>query len=366
MNGNPPAMTPEMCSALLAGSYAKWQSRYHRYPIAAPPAAQGLLPMSLARTRKVLQRTDGNAGAWKHTSWCVDRMLRACDHDEHRTLFPDDEVHSYCAGHGRAKKKSTETSLTDRTSWVDTDIDFDPASSTTTVTAWSAFTEVAEDTARDFFDLAKPANWQAGSGIFKQSVPGTWHAPTGSFLRANEDLGLNYQIFEQAEWNWSPEMSGGFVNILEITEYERKRYAEEFLGFDSKVLKKLFDDDPRIEAAMQPFTQALIEQHVDEPAFAIRYDYDLYRSLRSRNLGGWRSGGLTKDDGTYQAAWYPAKARDGGLLCIEIKKDLLFSRQVDVFEDYSSLLNLMAPALGSLLLEQLAHDGILPFLRGRH
>src|SRR6187399_3245626 len=284
MNRNPPEMTPEMCAALLAGSYAKWQSRHHPYPISAPAAAQDVVPMSLDRTRRVMQRVDGDTAGWKHTSWCVDRMLRACKHKERPKLF-DEEVHKYCDGYGRAKNETDQVSLEVGTSWVDTDIEFEARSSKTTVTAWSAFTEVARDKARDFFELAQPVNWQTGSGIFKQSAPGKWHPPTGSFSQATGRLGLNYQIFEQAEWNWSPEMAGGFVNILEITEspHDPERFVKfelpdgSFVNFGTHVLNKLFDDDLAIQKAMGPFTQELRARHAKAPELFTEYKYDLHR-----------------------------------------------------------------------------------------
>jgi hypothetical protein len=110
----------------------------------------------------------------------------------------------------------------------------------------------------------------------------------------------------------------------------------------------------------------------------IKYSYELHRCLQSRFIGSWKAGGLIYDDGLYRAAWFPPKDpvaesrrgvefredRDGppGLLCINVTKKLLFSRQADVYEDYSKLLNVLAPALASLLMEQLAHDGVLTFL----
>ena len=100
-----------------------------------------------------------------------------------------------------------------------------------------------------------------------------------------------------------------------------------------------------------------------EPAavHVVKYNYALHRSLRSHFLSSWVNGGLIVDDGTYEAAWYPKK-NGLGMLCIRVDKQIGFTRSADVIEDYSKFLNLLAPALASMLVEELVYYSVLNFL----
>lgn len=355
----PPPMTPGMRAALMAGSLAKWQKRHNPYPIVVPEGVQGVLPMSLRRAHGVVEseRLRGDGG--RFGCWCLDRMLRSCDHPEHATVFSDKAVHEEHAGYGQRRISALQAGKPQ--SWVDTDVDFDGTTYATTIKVWSAFTDVPRQKGEGFIKLAEPPNWQTHSGLFKKSIPGTWD-PARSEFTPGQANGSEYYLYEQAEWEWTPEVSGGLVNILKITNEDRNG---PFTDVAKDVLEHLISEAKSKERKV--IEETLKKYYATSATYKTRYKYNLHRSIQSRLVSAWQPGGLAKDDGEYAAAWFPSqsngKSDDRGLLCIRITKELLFSRQADVFADYSKLLNLLAPALGSLLMEQLAHDGVLWFLK---
>ena len=368
MNGNT-ERTPAMRSALLAASFARWQEMEHKYPVVAPPAAQRALPLSLGRARSTLKSAWSAGDIGRETCLCVEHMLRRCEHPEHQMLF---DAHSVSDRSGEwvslAQQSAERFALQSKDTldprvgpWVDTDIEFDSRTYATTVTVYSAFTQVDAEAAREFIRVAEPANWQSRSDFFKQSEPGTWNPAAGIFVPGpRPGPNDNYQILERAEWEWSPEVTGGVINILDITKYNPSDDDWQKLALD--VLSNLAEEnnDPKIKetyAAVQSGAYSLWG------ASKINYKYGLFRCLQSRFLASWESGGLTEDDGIYHAIWLPSQTEPTGLLCIKITKTLLFSRQADAIEDYSKLLNLLAPSLVSLLMEELAFNGVDKFLK---
>ncbi len=67
-------------------------------------------------------------------------------------------------------------------------------------------------------------------------------------------------------------------------------------------------------------------------------------------------GGLDVDEGTYSAVWVD------GELSVRAVKSIRYSERADVFPGFSALLNLLAPAVTSMLIKQLSHDSILNFV----
>lgn len=347
------ARQAERRAALLAASFARWQKRHHSYPVTAPVSAQGMLPMSLGRTRRVLEsaRQDGEHG--ERTARCVARMLRACEHDKLGEVVPTPLLQ--LGGHRLTYDELANSPGPD--SWSDTAIHFQPGSLITTVKAYSVFNGVSSERAAAFMQQAEPPNWSDRSEFFKQSVPGRWDAAADEFIAGT--AGDKYHLLEEAEWNWSPEFTGGAYNVLEIEKSPLA--APRTMAVDT--LSKLTVDGSS-DAVKQEWTRILGDHFNDPPrGMLIQFKYGLFRSLRIRLLAAWLSGGLSKDDGTFTAAWFPRQGdHTHGVLCIAADKMLCFSRQADAVEDYSRLLNLMAPALSSLLMDQLIHDGIVDFL----
>ncbi len=98
-----------------------------------------------------------------------------------------------------------------------------------------------------------------------------------------------------------------------------------------------------------------------EPAISINYSYSLVRCQQSKFVSNWELGGLDVDEGHYAAVW----DRGSRSLFIEAQKRIRYSTQADVFQGFSSILNLLAPAVTSMLMKHLAYEGVLQYLESK-
>ena len=73
-------------------------------------------------------------------------------------------------------------------------------------------------------------------------------------------------------------------------------------------------------------------------------------------------GGLDVDDGTYIGVWVPM-SKDGGNLFVEATKAIRYSLQADIFAGFSQILNMLTPTVESTIMNQLAYEGTLRFLK---
>lgn len=411
--------TPEMRSALLAGSYARWLAKHNPYPVVAPPFARSVLPIPLSRARDILKTAWHQGETGKHTCRCVESVLRSCRHPDRARVFDGDLDAIKQSGRfplGMSDEGVSDEGVSDEEaptpiSWFDTDIQFDRDSSVTTVEVCSLFDDVPEPKGEEFILFAEPTLWSERVEFFQASTPGRWGGEAEAFEvdewwsqeleRINpQKLPLTveqarylvpawrryaapeYFIFEHAQWQWSPEEAGDVMNELKIDGFAQEGKTSTLLprvyATLGRAAQNALDDlaeearrkrEPRHElewaelSDSQSALEGLAPAITDEPAavHVVKYNYALHRSLRSHFLSSWVNGGLIVDDGTYEAAWYPKK-NGLGMLCIRVDKQIGFTRSADVIEDYSKFLNLLAPALASMLVEELVYYSVLNFL----
>ena len=73
---------------------------------------------------------------------------------------------------------------------------------------------------------------------------------------------------------------------------------------------------------------------------------------------------MDTDEGTYRAVWAP-KNKERGTLILEARKIIHYSPDADVFPGMSTLLNLLAPAVTSMLMNHLTFDGPRSYFTAR-
>ncbi|HET7542220.1 MAG TPA: hypothetical protein VFK05_20270 [Polyangiaceae bacterium] len=175
---------------------------------------------------------------------------------------------------------------------------------------------------------AHPVRWaEAAPSFFKRSEPGTWDPAKQKFeplvgvprLQALEGDLPQFQLLEFVEWDLQPLSKGGGLNVLEISEFK------------------------------QTDTE-------------LAYRYRLIHCIQTKFLASWEPGGLDVDEGHYHAKWTRSA---GGTLRIEAEKRLRYAREDEVMPGFSRMLNLLNPAMTSLLMSELAFYGVRDYLVGR-
>jgi hypothetical protein len=232
---------------------------------------------------------------------------------------------------------------------MEPDIAFDAETSITTISVWSRFEDVSESEAETIVELSRPHNWaQAVPAFFVASDPVTFDVKSGKFepvvrVPAYVSGNRHYQLREYVEWAWTPSTHGGIVNILDIHELAPKE----------ALLDELCD---RVQQETK--TAPVLRSGTPSLRHTVNYTYALHRCLQSKFVSNWEPGGLDVDQGHFTATWDDVSRT----LFIEAVKEIRYSRQADVVPGFSSLLNLLAPAVTSMLMKHLAYEGVVHFL----
>jgi hypothetical protein len=341
---------PYLRSASLSSAFERWQRRYHPYPIPVPQDLRRSVPVPIPLER-LTPRLEQTASDPAH-----DYMCECCEDTLKKLGHPQTE-HFAHARSASAQERRNATTLVH--SDHDVDIDFAIDTSITTVGIWSFFVGVTEPQAHALVAMADPPRWhEAVPAFFEGSDPGTLNEATGRFVLdpavARATAPSKYQLREYVEWNWSPQVEGGMVNVLEIERPSRQRTSA----------SALVDDVLLRTNADEPYRTALAAKaHGNAPELLDEYDYRLVRSVQSKFVSSWETGGIDVDEGTYAAAWMaPTTKRRDGALFVYSRKSLRYSQRADVIPGFKTMLNLLAPAVTSMLMTHLGYSGIVDFL----
>jgi hypothetical protein len=339
---------PTLKAALLASSIAS--PRWRR---AAPPELAVLgdaVATAPANVPALVQRQRGKPG-YEYVAGCCHRELDRSRHERSVTTL-DAPAEGLAAADAAARvlrvtevPSSGERSVRRLEHTMEPDIAFDADTSITTISVWSRFEDVSENEAKKIVELSRPQNWaQAVPAFFVASEPVTLDVKSGKFVSADIVGKRHYQLREYVEWAWTPSTQGGIVNILDI---------------DERVLEK-----SELEAVCDRVgreTRTPLLQRNGAPSshpHTVNYTYALHRCLQSKFVSNWEAGGLDVDQGHFTATWDDVSKT----LFIEAVKEIRYSRQADVLPGFSSLLNLLAPAVTSMLMKHLAYQGVVHFL----
>lgn len=341
---------PYLRSASFSSAFERWQRKYHPYPLPVPDELRRALPVPLPVERltpKLEQTSRDPAHGY---------MCECCAHTLKKVGHPQAEHFAHAkSAHAHEHPQSTPLVHSDH----EVDIAFDIDTSITTVSIWSFFVGVTRPQADAIVEMADPPNWhEAVPAFFERSDPGKLDEATGKFVSnpaaAQTPKSHRYQLLEYVEWHWSPQVEGGMVNVLEIERPSRKPLTAVALVED--VLRQTHADEP-YASLLAPKSDGNAPELLDQ------YDYRLVRSVQSMFVSSWQTGGIDVDEGSYACAWLPptSKRRDGALF-VYSKKALRYSQRADVLPGFKTLLNLLAPAVTSMLMTHLGYSGIVDFL----
>ncbi|MEI9949997.1 MAG: hypothetical protein WDO74_13710 [Pseudomonadota bacterium] len=351
---------------MLSASYERWRRNHHPYPLHLPDQLQQLLPLSMQQVTPLVVRASDNRRALSSVCRGIDSDLKGCRSPE-LDRFRANVMQAY---QNDGYFTDSETALMPSDSLIDereaiqshTDIDFDPDTSVTTVTASSYFPEVSTADATRVIAAADPPRWkEVVPRFFLASDPGIWNPELATFEEYNppKDTSVgSYHLQERVEWNWSPQLIGGTINILEIVNKDAAATARDpdATAQNANASSELIDDVKKRVPSLQDHLLTSYASSAPAPTFR-HYDYRLIRCVQSKFLSSWQRGGLDVDEGYYKAAWVPQQA-DVGTLVIQARKAVHYSRRADVVPGLASMLNLMAPAITSLLMRNLGYRGV--------
>lgn len=340
---------PYLRSASLSSAFEHWQRKYHQHPIWVPDELRRRVPVPtpLEHLTPKLEQT-ANDPAHVYMCECCKHALEKVNHPQVGHFERAKIAHP----HAHERPNAPRLEHSDH----EVDIDFDIDTSITTVSIWSFFVGVTKEQARTLVAMADPPQWRrAVPAFFEGSEPGLLNEATGKFQRDRRAAELRkYQLEEYVEWHWSPQVEGGMVNVLEIERPSRVPTSASDLVRDVLVRTD----------AKQPFRSDLGRAAADTaPELLDEYDYRLVRSVQSKFVSTWETGGIDVDQGSYAAAWLaPAPQRRNGALFVYSRKALRYSQRADVIPGMKTMLNLLAPAVVSMLMTHLGYSGIVDFL----
>lgn len=417
-------------SAMLAGSFERWQRQHLRFPLVVPDAFAPVIPVSVDRAKSIV-RAAPPSSARTFAGRCIQHDLMKCNHPAYQ-----DFEGVLKAGNVSVRRRSVRDArpaalpadaralapvpldlaeLDDENVDSEAEIKFDPETLVTKVIVRSYFDDLTRAMAQHIVDAADPPNWQrSAQEFFKTTLPGAWRVASSKFSphpdfvlkdgvdpavfderRESARLALlgdsTYQLWEHVDWDLSPQMSGGVINILEIENREQ----DDPKTFATDVLERIVDhtDENRRDEARRkanrvrakhskllgpakpgagalPDAGARTARPKAAPAAGApaktpsrHFGYRLIRCKQSKILSAWEYGGLDLDDGHYQALWAANDGGGVGTLFIEAAKSIHYSRRADVIPGTANLLNLLAPSVTTMLMTQLAFSRIVAHLK---
>jgi len=85
--------------------------------------------------------------------------------------------------------------------------------------------------------------------------------------------------------------------------------------------------------------------------------------VQSMFVSSWETGGIDVDEGSYAAAFLAkVPERHPGALFVYSRKALRYSQRAEIVPGFKTLLNLLAPAVTSMLMTHLGYSGIVDYL----
>lgn len=234
-----------------------------------------------------------------------------------------------------------------------TDIDFnDEFVTKISVNSW--IQNVTATEADACVEMSYPPNWSKAIGTFyQQSQPVSWSAKAGGYV-ANDSVATRngeYDLLEYVTWDWSLQNDGGIANILRIKEQTPDGKGVE------KLVKKICDaadEESPGESARVPRPSAAGYAKT----LAITYTYQLVRCIQAKFASIWESGGLDVDQGSFTVAWVD----ETKTLYVSGDKALRYSHEADIVPGFANMLNMLAPAVTSMLMKQLAYHAFVTYL----
>jgi hypothetical protein len=160
-----------------------------------------------------------------------------------------------------------------------------------------------------------------------------------------------YDLLEYVTWDWSLQNDGGIANILHITERTPKEKGVEELV---DRIRKAADKESPGESARVPLPSPAAYAKTR----AITYKYKLVRCIQAKFASIWESGGLDVDEGSFTVAW----VEENKTLYVSGDKALRYSHEADIVPGFANMLNMLAPAVTSMLMKQLAYLAFVTYL----
>jgi len=345
---------PVVQSAALSGSYAHWVKNFHDYPIYVPHQLEGVLPLSIPKITPLLKSVPRNkrTPAFNSIRNGVERQLDDCQHP-HSKRF-------------RAACRRERGWSHRHRGVTHTDIRF--RAMTTKVTVQSVFRDVPRSDADWIAAFADPPNWDHAAPTFFRRTARVKYVrgaeeyelinepASGNGLKTRASNGpLKYRLQERVEWAWSPTLSGGMINLLDIQKESLDDSEDKAKDFVKGVLKALPKSHREKVGELELS---------EEPEALAAYRYSLHDCIQSKFVASWHPGGLDVDEGCYRAVWSREKGSRGTLV-LKAVKSIRYSKEAELFPGLSTLLNLLAPAVTSMLMNHLAFDGPCSFFDAR-
>jgi hypothetical protein len=240
-----------------------------------------------------------------------------------------------------------------------THIAFDQQSDITTVGVCSIVYGVTKREAEELICRAKPLNWSDSPGAFFKSIK-AGRLVGEDFDEDNSVLAnKSYQIQEEVEWNWGPQLesTGSMINVLEIDDLTEKGLLKDQKAASDHAHDVFRVTDPNKILSDYPFDDFASVPKID-------YTYRLVRCVLSKFLSSWVPGGLDVDDGRYVAVWCPDRTGEHGAFLTTVQKQIHYSlaAEREAYPQFSQILNLLAPAVITMLLKELAFNSTVTFI----
>ena len=154
--------------------------------------------------------------------------------------------------------------------------------------------------------------------------------PPDDELKPHEKLPPSFFLRETVAWQLNRDFTGASDIMLKISEYEEKDGSE------------------------------------DGGVVSLKFDYRLRQCIETQLFVARSPGGIGVDDGGTRILWVPDdQGSANGLLYIYASKKLRFEATREILPQQALLLNMLAPATLSILMQRLAFDGPLDLVSKR-
>lgn len=343
--------SPVLRATLLSSSFDGWRRNQYKATYYIPAVTRFAPPLSIRRI------TPKFASAHKEKGYDYVQHLVCHEMDkyEHSRL---DAFRNATARPAKFQLVQSKAQLLDASDGeYDVNIRFDADSDITTVTIYSIIFGVSPEEGEQLVRRAEPVNWTQSPGNFFQSVtPG--HLVGDEFHRDDSVVHQpSYQIQESVQWNWAPQLesTGNMVNVLAIEKKNDLDNPKVLLDHVAKVFKAAGHGQAAPDYDKADFKRF---QRID-------YTYRLVRCVASKFLSSWVPGGLDVDDGRYVAIWCPPKGKkQPSAFLTTVQKKIHYSQAAEreAFPQFAQLLNMLAPAVITMLLKELAFNSTLTFV----
>jgi hypothetical protein len=348
---------PDLRAALFSAAFTHWRRRYAAVPLLLPPGVRDLFAKSDAEIRALVATNPKDLAAEtlerKYARRSVEHLL--------------DTQHFKASPGGKALLSANALLLTANTpqnpSGTDLQMTFDLDTWITSVSVLSVFENVRADQAQNILLAAKPPSWKtAVPTFFERSDPGVWDVGSAQF-QPLPVVGLNYQLLEQVEWNWSSLVSGGIINVLDIAEETEAQSGNALKngGALSLELQARVQSATQLSPVMKQEALSRLSQ-ATAPDRSLHFTYGLYRCLQSKFFLEWEPGGLDVDGGSYTALWSQTPGDTTGTLLLQAVKTLRYSAEHEEIAGLSAMLNFLAPSTTGMLMHHLGFSGIGQYL----